>query len=73
MFTAKDKVSSEALKTYFSAGDDQLAWFEYDNQVVAGNYALPVKGLQSTHYSYNKTAVNDILTKWTPKKNPVLE
>ncbi len=73
LFTAKDKVSSEALKTYFSAGDDQLAWFEYDNQVVAGNYALPVKGLQSTHYSYNKTAVNDILTKWTPKKNPVLE
>ena len=73
LFTANDKASTEALKTYFSAGDNQLAWFEYNNQVVSGNYALPVKGLQSTKYSYNKIAINDILTQWTPKKNPVLE
>lgn len=73
LFTSKDKPTTEALKTYFSAADNQLAWFEYNNQVVSGSYALPVKGLQSTQYSYNKIAVNDILTKWTPKKNPVLE
>ncbi|WP_171530212.1 hypothetical protein [Acinetobacter defluvii] len=73
LFTATDTATKEALKTYFSAGDSQLAWYEYDKQVVEGFYSLPINGLQSTHYSYNKTAVNDILTKWNPSKRPVLE
>ena len=73
LFTAKDKAANDALKNYFSAGDNQVAWYEYNNQVVMGTYATPVKGLQSTQYSYNKIAVNDILTKWSPKRNPVLE
>ena len=73
LFTAKDKAANDALKNYFSAGDNQVAWYEYNNQVVMGTYATRVKGLQSTQYSYNKIAVNDILTKWSPKRNPVLE
>ncbi|TCM63250.1 hypothetical protein EC844_12269 [Acinetobacter calcoaceticus] len=73
LFTAPDAAASQVLKDYFSAGDSQLAWYEYKNKVVNGHYSLPVKGLQSTQYSYNKIAVNDILTQWTPKKNPVLE
>ncbi|MFC2997313.1 hypothetical protein ACFODO_19075 [Acinetobacter sichuanensis] len=75
LFTASDTAAKEALKTYFSANDSQIAWFEYGEkaQVVEGNYSLPIKGLQSTYYSYNKIAVNDILTKWSPRKNPVLE
>lgn len=73
LFTATDNAAKEALKTYFNAGDSQIAWFEYKNQVVEGDYSLPIKGLQSTYYSYNKTAVNDILTKWNPSKRPVLE
>lgn len=73
LFTASDTAAKEALKTYFSVNDSQISWFEYDNQVVNGRYTLPINGLQSTYYSYNKTAINDILTQWNPNKKPVLE
>lgn len=73
LFTASDSTTEEVLRNYFSSGDNQLAWYEYNNQVVQGEYALPIRGLQSTRYSYNKVAVNDILTNWNPAKNPVLE
>lgn len=75
LFTATDNASKEALKTYFDAGgNSQLSWFEYQNQVVAGNYSAPINGLQSTNYSYNKTAINDIiLAKLGTDTDPVLE
>ena len=57
---------------YLAFGDGQVAWYEYENKVVDGSYLMPTMGLQSTQYSYNKVAINDILTKWNPSKNPVL-
>lgn len=73
LFTPPNAQTLKVLQDYFNAGDGQLAWYEYNNQVVNGDYSLPIKGLQSSQYSYNKTAINDILTQWTPRKNPVLE
>lgn len=59
---------------YLAFGDGQVAWYEYEyeNKVVDGSYLMPTMGLQSTQYSYNKVAINDILTKWNPSNNPVL-
>ena len=48
---------------YLAFGDGQVAWYEYENKVVDGSYLMPTMGLQSTQYSYNKVAINDILTK----------
>ena len=73
LFSAPNAQTLKMLQDYFGVGDGQLAWYEYNNQVVNGDYALPIRGQQSTQYSYNKTAINDILTQWTPRKNPVLE
>lgn len=73
VFKANDNVTQEILKDYFSVGDSQLALYEYDNKVVIGTYTQAIRGLKSTQYSYNKIAINDILTKWNPSRNPVLE
>lgn len=73
LFSAPNMQTLKMLQDYFSVGDGQLAWYEYDDQVVNGDYSLPVRGQQSSQYSYNKIAINDILTQWIPRKNPVLE
>lgn len=73
LFNTSDKASTEALKDYFGTGDSYLAWYEYNDTVVHGYYRQPMKGVQTSAVSYNKTAVNDILTQWSPARLPVLE
>ena len=72
VFTAPNADVQKLLASNFTIGDGQVAWYEYENKVVMGSYLMPTMGLQSTQYSYNKVAINDILTKWNPSKNPVL-
>ncbi|MBK6758053.1 MAG: hypothetical protein IPG70_10770 [Moraxellaceae bacterium] len=73
IFDTPEAVAKKALSDYFGVNDAQLAWYEYDGQVVRGSYQPPIKGQVSQSYQYNKTAINDILTKWFPSKNPVLD
>lgn len=72
VFTAPNADVQKLLASNFTIGDGQVAWYEYENKVVIGSYLMPTMGLQSTQYSYNKVAINDILTKWNPSNNPVL-
>ncbi|HMY00814.1 MAG TPA: hypothetical protein PKC44_13660, partial [Agitococcus sp.] len=73
IFDTPETVAKKALNDYFGTNDVQLAWYEYNGQVVRGSYQPPIKGQVSQSYQYNKTAINDILTKWFPAKNPVLD
>jgi hypothetical protein len=73
IFDTPEAVAKKALSDYFGVNDAQLAWYEYDGQVVRGSYQPPIKGQVSQSYQYNKTAINDILTKWFPSKSPVLD
>ena len=63
VFTAPNADVQKLLASNFTIGDGQVAWYEYENKVVDGSYLMPTMGLQSTQYSYNKVAINDILTK----------
>ncbi|OJU53063.1 MAG: hypothetical protein BGN93_17940 [Acinetobacter sp. 39-4] len=73
VFNTRDETAKKAMADYFGIIDGQLAWYEYQGQVVRGEYQAPLKGQHSLSYQYNKTAINDILTKWSPKAGPVLE
>ncbi len=73
IFTATSNEAKTMLAEKFGAVDYKIAWYEYDNKAVMGSYEEPKKGYKSKYYSYNKTAINDILTQWIPAKNPVLE
>ena len=73
VFSTTDINAKKALTDYFDMPDGQLAWYEYDGQVVRGKYQPPVKSQASNTYQYNKIAVNDLLTKWSPVKLAVLD
>ena len=73
VFSTIDVIAKKALADYFGINDDQLALYEYNGQVVRGTYTAPIKGQVSQSYTYNKAAINDILTKWSPAKAVVLE
>ena len=75
VFSTVEAVAKQALANYFGLLDGQnaqMAWYEYNGQVVRGTYTAPVKGQVSQSYQYNQTAINDILTKWSPAKSAVL-
>lgn len=72
LFEKTNAASQQALAKYFGVNNGQFAWYEYNNQVVAGGYQAPIVGEVGQSNLYNQVAINDILTKWQPAKSPVL-
>lgn len=71
--TSSDQNLTQAVSKLLSTGNGQLAVYQYDDQAVRGIYIPPQTGIYSKTYQYNKQAINDILTKWSPDAPPVVQ
>ena len=72
VFDVTETTAKKDLSDYFRINTIQLAWYEYDGHVYAGTYLAPSLEGQAVSYMYNKTAINDILTKWSPNRSAVV-
>lgn len=66
------RVTAEVTRL-LAVGNGKLAVYAYNGQAVRGSYIPAQTGLRSKSYQYNKQAMDDILTKWSPAAPPTLK
>lgn len=67
-----DPTSSERFAKVFGTEMAHFAFYEYDGQVAIGGIQ-PANSTRTDDALFNRIAINDLLTHWTPALPPVLE
>lgn len=70
---SSDNALTQQVAKAMALADTRLAFYSYNGEVVRGTYTPVQTGVRSQAYQYNKQAINDILTQWTPQAPPVAD